>query len=57
MKSILTEIVLSGAAIVFWAVALPGALIVFPSIALWRKTASAFGVADAERVKSSPLPA
>ena len=30
MKTILTEIVLSGGAIVFWALALPAAAIIFP---------------------------
>jgi hypothetical protein len=40
MKSILTEIVLSGGAIVFWAAALPAAIIALPAIALWEKTAN-----------------
>jgi hypothetical protein len=37
MKSILTETVLFGGAIAFWAVALPAAIVVFPAIALWEK--------------------
>jgi hypothetical protein len=37
MKSILTETLLLGGAIVFWAVALPATIIVFPAIALWEK--------------------
>ncbi len=41
MKSILTEIVLFGEAIVFWAVALPAAIVVFPALALWEKIGTA----------------
>jgi hypothetical protein len=39
MKSILTEIVLLGESIVFWAMAIPAAMIVFPTIAFWEKAA------------------
>ena len=38
MKSILTEIVLSGGAIMLWALALPVAVVIFAAIALWEKT-------------------
>jgi len=41
MKSILTETVLLGESIVFWALALPAAIVVFPALALWEKTATA----------------
>ncbi|MBV9642522.1 MAG: hypothetical protein JO334_03030 [Verrucomicrobia bacterium] len=37
MKSILTETVLLSEAIVFWLVALPAAVVIFPAIALWQK--------------------
>jgi hypothetical protein len=40
MKSILTETVLLGESIVFWAIALPAAMVVFPAIALWETTAA-----------------
>ena len=38
MKSILTEAVLLGESIVFWAIAFPVAIVVFPAIALWETT-------------------
>ena len=37
IKSILTETVLLCEAIVFWLVALPAAVIVFPAMALWQQ--------------------
>jgi hypothetical protein len=41
MKSFLTETVLLGEAIVFWAVALPAAVVIFPAIALREKIGAA----------------
>ena len=60
MKSILTEIVLSAGAIVFWALALPAAIVAFPAITLYEKTANllARGTADhGRRVTTSVLAA
>ena len=37
MKSILTEIVLSGGSILFWALAIPAAAVAFPALALWKR--------------------
>jgi hypothetical protein len=40
-KSILVETVLVGQAILFWAVALPAAVVFFPAVALWEKIEAA----------------
>jgi hypothetical protein len=37
MKAILIETTLVGAAILFWTVALPAAVVFFPAVALWEK--------------------
>ena len=37
MKAILIETTLVGAAILFWTVALPAAVVFFPVVALWEK--------------------
>jgi hypothetical protein len=37
MKSILIETVLVTEAILFWAVALPAAVVLFPAVVLWEK--------------------
>ena len=50
MKSILTEIVLSGGAILFWALALPVAAVAFPALSLWKKVTAAL-------VTGTPMPA
>ena len=39
MKSVLTEIVMSGVAILFWALALPAAAVAFPALALSKRIA------------------
>ena len=59
MKSILTEIVLSSGAILFWAFALPAAAVAFPAIALGKRIASllATGTAPTECRRPSPAAA
>jgi len=59
MKSILTEIVLSAGATVFWALALPAAIVAFPAITLYEKTANllARGTAASECRRPAPLTA
>jgi hypothetical protein len=59
MKSILTETALLCESIVFWAMALPAAIIVFPAMALWEKTATALvrGTAGPGCAKPSPMTA
>jgi hypothetical protein len=57
MKSILTEIVLSGGAILFWALALPAAAVAFPAIALWKKIAGALVTGSAPAACRRPSPA
>jgi uncharacterized membrane protein len=59
MKSILTEILLVGGAIVFWAVALPAAIVAFPAIALWEKISGALvqGTASPSCTRPSPITA
>ena len=55
----MTETVLLGEVIVFWAVALPAAIIVFPAIALWEKIGAALvrGIAGPGCTRPSPLTA
>jgi hypothetical protein len=55
MKSIVTEILLSGGAILFWALALPAAAVAFPAIALSKKIANlvAIGAAPTECRRTS----
>lgn len=59
MKSILTETVLLGGAIVLWTVALPAALVVFPAIALCEKIGAALvrGTAGPGCAGASPISA
>ena len=59
MKSILTETVLISEAIVFWGVALPAAVVVFPAIALWETIGAALvrGTAGSGCTRPSPLTA
>jgi hypothetical protein len=59
MKAILTETVLLGEAIVFWGMALPAALVVFPAIALWEKIGTALvrGTASPGCTRPSPITA
>ena len=40
MKAILIEILLVSGAILFWAMALPAALVLFPAVVLWQKAAA-----------------
>ena len=40
MKAILIETVLVSGAILFWAAALPAAVVFFPAVALWEKIAA-----------------
>jgi hypothetical protein len=59
MKSILAEIILIGQAIVFWGVALPAAVVIFPAIALWETIGAALarGTAGPGCTRPSPLAA
>ena len=59
MKSISTEILLSGGAILFWALALPAAAVAFPVLALSRKIAdlAAIGAAPTQCGRTSPATA
>ena len=44
MKAILIETVLVSGSILFWAAALPAAVVFFPAAALWEKIAASCGV-------------
>ena len=59
MKSILTEIVLSGGSILFWALAIPAAAVAFPALALWKRVAAllATGTSPTECRRPSPAAA
>ena len=59
MKSILTEILLSGGAILFWALALPAAAVAFPVLALSRKIAelATISAAPTQYGRTSPATA
>ena len=57
MKSILTEIVLAGGAILFWALALPAAAVAFPAIALGKRLAGLLATDTAPTECQRPSPA
>ncbi len=56
MKAILTETALVGGAIAFWTVALPAALVAFPALALWEKTAAALARGNVNLAGPRPSP-
>jgi len=56
MKSFLTEIVQSGCAVLFWALALPAAAVAFPAIAVWKKIAGALITGSAAAACRRPSP-